>query len=308
MEGEQHSTGHDRHRFTRDAEKYVEDEARMAMEQLATICKPDPPRYPLGQMNPKALKAARGVFFMHTRKLGLGVGVKWGRGWLLMRTALDPPQWSAPVFYNVKEGSFGFTAGVGGNATLIALGTDAAVDAFCDGKAVMGDDISFSLGGSESAPAQSSNVLDSCWKESVAWTVAEGMLLDVSLIGGSITVDSKHNEALYGPESTPMTIIVKASTSGQTPPAFQAVYSVLADIISNADSDPREFKGFRVDLSPHKPSDPSHMTSGTAAPGTPENPLPGGEVAVPPNLKDASRDGDDEKRSLLFGQQRTHQA
>lgn len=48
---------------------------------------------------------------MHTRKLGLGFGVKWGRGWLLMRTALDPPHWSAPVFYNVKEGSFGFTAG-----------------------------------------------------------------------------------------------------------------------------------------------------------------------------------------------------
>lgn len=42
----------------------------------------------------------------------------------------------------------GTSAGVGGNSTLIALGTDAAVDAFCEGKAVMGDDVSFSLGGS----------------------------------------------------------------------------------------------------------------------------------------------------------------
>ena len=24
---------------------------------------------------------------------GLGVGVKWGRGWLLMRTGLNPPSW-----------------------------------------------------------------------------------------------------------------------------------------------------------------------------------------------------------------------
>ena len=39
-------------------------------------------------------------------------------------------------------------AGQGGSATLIALGTDAAVDAFCSGKAVVGDDVSFSLGGS----------------------------------------------------------------------------------------------------------------------------------------------------------------
>ena len=54
---------------------------------------------------------AQGVFFMHTTKLGLGVGVKWGRGWLLMRTALEPPKWSPPVFYKVQEGSIGFTAG-----------------------------------------------------------------------------------------------------------------------------------------------------------------------------------------------------
>lgn len=295
------------HHITREAQKYVEEEAAIAMEQLAILSKPDPPRFPLGQMNPKVLKDARGVFFMHTRKLGLGFGVKWGRGWLLMRTALDPPHWSAPVFYSVKEGSFGFTAGVGGNATLIALGTDAAVDAFCEGKAVMGDDVSFSLGGSESAPAQSANALDTCWKESVAWTVADGMLLDVSLIGGSITVDAEHNEAVYGQGSNPTTIIVKASTSGQTPPAFEAVYSALGDIISHADSDPREFKGFKVDVLPHKPSDPSYMSSGTAAPGTLENPLPGGEVTVSSTSK-GSNGGDQERASLLFGQQHTHQA
>lgn len=28
----------------------------------------------------------QGVFLYHTQKLGLGVGVKWGRGWLVMRT------------------------------------------------------------------------------------------------------------------------------------------------------------------------------------------------------------------------------
>ena len=38
------------------------------------------------------------------------------------------------------------TAGAGGSSTLIALGTDAAVEAFCSGKAVLGDDFSLSLG------------------------------------------------------------------------------------------------------------------------------------------------------------------
>ena len=36
--------------------------------------------------------------------------------------------------------------GAGGSSTLIALGTDAAVEAFCSGKAVLGDDFSLSLG------------------------------------------------------------------------------------------------------------------------------------------------------------------
>jgi len=54
---------------------------------------------------------SQGLFFYHTQKVGLGVGVKWGRGWLVMRTGLDPPAWSPPVFYKVLEGSIGFTAG-----------------------------------------------------------------------------------------------------------------------------------------------------------------------------------------------------
>lgn len=65
----------------------------------------------MGPHSKTAARWAQGVFFMHTTKLGLGLGLKWGSGWLLMRTALDPPRWSAPVLYHVKEGSIGFTAG-----------------------------------------------------------------------------------------------------------------------------------------------------------------------------------------------------
>lgn len=36
-----------------------QEEAQLAMEQLAALSRPDPPRFPLGQLNPKPLKAAR---------------------------------------------------------------------------------------------------------------------------------------------------------------------------------------------------------------------------------------------------------
>lgn len=48
------------------------------------------------------------------------------------------------------------------------------------------------------ADADETNVFDKGWKESVAWTGSEGVLLDASLTGGRITVDSEHNELLYG--------------------------------------------------------------------------------------------------------------
>lgn len=38
---------------------FAQEEAATAMEQLATLSKPDPPRFPLGQMNPHVLKEAR---------------------------------------------------------------------------------------------------------------------------------------------------------------------------------------------------------------------------------------------------------
>mmetsp|Transcript_6107 Transcript_6107/g.17489 ORF Transcript_6107/g.17489 Transcript_6107/m.17489 type:complete len:299 (+) Transcript_6107:190-1086(+) len=282
------------HQMTAEAEAFLKEEAQIAVEQLAALSRPDPPRFPLGQLNPKPLKAARGVFFMHTTKLGLGLGLKWGSGWLLMRTALDPPRWSAPVLYHVKEGSIGFTAGRGGSATLIALGTDAAVDAFCSGKAVLGDDMSFSLGGNDAAPAESSNAFDRSWKESVAWTVADGLLLDVSLTGGVITVDKKHNAALYGASATPTTIIVKSSSTTRKPGGFDDVYAALNAIIACADSDPRDFSSFKRDWTPTKPRDPSYMGTGSAAPGTEENPLPGGKVTVashPPQRKSSGEEG-----------------
>ena len=56
----------------------------------------------------------QGLFFFHTRKVGLLAGIKFGRGFLIERRSTpgeQPARWSAPVFYTVHEGSFGLTAG-----------------------------------------------------------------------------------------------------------------------------------------------------------------------------------------------------
>ena len=63
------------------------------------------------------------------------------------------------------------------------------------GKAVLGEDFSMALSGG--ADADESNLFDRGWKESVAWTGSGGLLLDASVTGGHISLDTEHNEALY---------------------------------------------------------------------------------------------------------------
>lgn len=65
------------------------------------------------------------------------------------------------------------------------------------GKAVLGEDFSMAFI-TGNADADENNVFDKGWKESVAWTGSEGLLLDASLTGGAITVDTERNELLYG--------------------------------------------------------------------------------------------------------------
>ena len=65
-------------------------------------------------------RAAQGLFFFHTRKVGFLAGIKFGRGFLIERQGADGEQlarWSAPVFYTVNEGSFGLTAGPSSSTT-----------------------------------------------------------------------------------------------------------------------------------------------------------------------------------------------
>lgn len=45
--------------FTEENNISWQEEAQIAVEQLAALSRPDPPRFPLGQLNPKPLKAAR---------------------------------------------------------------------------------------------------------------------------------------------------------------------------------------------------------------------------------------------------------
>jgi lipid-binding SYLF domain-containing protein len=55
----------------------------------------------------------QGLFFSHTKKVGLAVGYKWGAGVLICHIIDEngKESWSAPVLYKVHEVSLGLLAG-----------------------------------------------------------------------------------------------------------------------------------------------------------------------------------------------------
>ena len=60
-----------------------------------------------------AVLASQGLFFYHTRKVGLGLGFKWGSG-VFFTHILDEDgkeAWSTPVLYQIHELSLGLLAG-----------------------------------------------------------------------------------------------------------------------------------------------------------------------------------------------------
>ena len=80
-------------------------------------------------------------------------------------------------------------------------------------------------------------------------TCAGGILLDASVTGGHIGLDTEHNEALYG-SGLSAAQILEGSDAPEPPPAFKPVYELINSIVARAASDQRKFSGFEKHWAP----------------------------------------------------------
>lgn len=90
------------------------------------------------------LPSAQGLAFVVQRKVGLGVGVTHGTGFVIKR--LDGQRWSAPSFFTLTDVSLGLTLGVEKLDTVLALPTPAAADKLAAGDFRVGADFAFEIG------------------------------------------------------------------------------------------------------------------------------------------------------------------
>ena len=137
------------------------------------------------------------------KKVALGVGGQYGRGYVACRT--DAGGWSAPGGIRVEGGSFGLQ--IGGSATdlILLVMNQRGVDRLLSNQFKVGADAAVAAGpvGRE-ASAQTDITM---MAEMLAWSRSRGVYAGIALQGSTLREDSGENKELYGRETSNKEIV-----------------------------------------------------------------------------------------------------
>jgi lipid-binding SYLF domain-containing protein len=134
-------------------------------------------------------------------------GANYGKGVATCRTGKG---WSAPVFFKVTGGSFGFQAGGQASDLVFVIRTDDGMQHLLQSKFKLGGDAS-AAAGPVGRDAQASTDL-TLRAQVLTYSRARGLFLGVSLSGGVIHQDGGDTEAFYRKDIPFRTIL-----GGETP-------------------------------------------------------------------------------------------
>jgi lipid-binding SYLF domain-containing protein len=151
---------------------------------------------------------------------GFIVGARYGRGLASCRT---PKGWSAPAFFSVEGGSFGFQIGVQAVDLVMLIMNDDGMRNLLSSKFKLGADASVAAG-----PVGRHAAADTDWKmraQVLSYSRARGVFAGVALDGALVRQDRDSTRDFYGHMMT-----VKATLQGVTaaPPEAYPFLSTLA--------------------------------------------------------------------------------
>ena len=132
-------------------------------------------------------------------KVGFGVGVRHGRGILVVRQ--DDNSWSNPAFVTITAGSLGWQIGADSTDIILVFKTRKGVDGIANGKMTLGATASVAAGPVGRNTSASTDIQFKA--EVYSYSRSRGLFAGVALEGAGVTMDRKANAAYYG--STSMT-------------------------------------------------------------------------------------------------------
>ena len=137
------------------------------------------------------------------KKLALGVGGQYGRGYMACRKSGGG--WSAPGGVRIEGGSVGLQ--IGGSATdlLLLVMNPRGVDHLLSSKFTLGADVAVAAGPvGRQVQAQTDATM---MAEILAWSRSRGVFAGISLQGSTLREDDSENQGLYGKPITNREIV-----------------------------------------------------------------------------------------------------
>ena len=172
------------------AQSKFDDRLSESAEVLRQMSKPD--AIPPAVLN----RAACVLVFPMVRKVGIGIGVSYGRGVLVCRKGADMMgRWSAPAMYRLNTGSLGVQLGSSQTDYVLVIETQKGALKILSGKLKLGADASAVAGptGAKAVAANDPNI------DILTYSRAKGGLFaGASLGSASMDSDDDANKAIYG--------------------------------------------------------------------------------------------------------------
>jgi SH3 domain-containing YSC84-like protein 1 len=138
------------------------------------------------------------------KKVGVGLGVTYGRGVLSCRTGADMTgPWSTPIMYTLDTGSIGAQLGSTSTDYVLLVVSKRGAKKVLSGKLKLGADAS-AVAGPSSAKAIGANDPNT---DVLVYSQAKGLFAGASLASASMAFDEDANKALYKQQVDPDVIV-----------------------------------------------------------------------------------------------------
>jgi SH3 domain-containing YSC84-like protein 1 len=170
------------------------------------------------------LSDARGIAIVpNVVKGGLGIGVRFGRGVLLVRN--EDGQWGPPTFITLTGGSLGWQVGIQATDVILVFKTHTSVQKLLSGKLTLGADAAVTAGpiGRQAAAGADVTLQSAVY----SYSRSRGLFLGLALDGTALLIDHKANSAYYG-RTVRLASMPKLQKSESVPPSATRLIEHLA--------------------------------------------------------------------------------
>ncbi len=162
------------------------------------------------------------LVYPSVKKVGIGIGVSYGRGVLVCRTGANMDgKWGAPIMYTLDTSSLGAQLGSTSTDYVLLVISQRGADKVLSGKLKLGAGASAVAGpaGANAAAFNDPNV------DILSYSRSKGLFAGASLGTASMASDDDANKSLYGKDIDAAQMARDAQTP--IPPAAQPLINVL---------------------------------------------------------------------------------